>query len=167
MELINLMPIENWKHLADNIYARFGFNGAILDKNNILVCSSTRWANKICPEIKGGDNRILCASAQKRLSKMAEDKKEPVIDECDAGFVKFVVPVFSDDEFLGTVSGCGSLLDDAELDAFYIGKLLNREEEDIKDFLITVPRISKNKVNEAIKYVQEKIKEILTKKSVH
>lgn len=164
MELTDIMPVEGWKSLADDIYTLFGLNGGVLDKNNTLVCSSTRWANKICPEIKGGDNRILCASAQKRLFKIAEDKKEPVIDECDAGFVKFVVPIFSNDEFLGTVSGCGNLLEDAEVDAFYIGKLLNREEEEIKDILTTVHRISQDKVTEAIRYIQEKMNKIVTKK---
>jgi ligand-binding sensor protein len=165
MELTNIMPIENWKQLADDIYTLFGLNGGVLDKNNTLVCSSTRWANKICPEIKGGDNRILCASAQKRLSKMAEGKKEPAIDECDAGFVKFVVPIFSDDEFLGTISGCGSSLGDTEVDAFYIGKLLNREEKEIKVLLTTVPHVSQDKITEAIRYIQEKMNKILTKKS--
>jgi len=154
MEITNIMSTERWKQLAEDIYTLFGFNGAVLDKNNVLVHSSTKWANRICPDIKGGDNRILCASAQKRLSKMAEEKREPVIDECDAGFVKFVVPIFSDDEFLGTVSGCGSLLEDSETDSFYIGKLLNKDEKEIKDLLNAVCRISQDRVEEAIRYVQ-------------
>lgn len=154
MELTDLMPIDRWRQLAEDIYTLFGLNGAVLDKNNVLVHSSTKWANRICPDIKGGDNRVLCASAQKRLSKMAEEKREPVIDECDAGFVKFVVPIFSDDQFLGTVSGCGSLLGDSEADSFYIGKLLNKDEEEIKDLLNVICRISQDRVEEAIRYIQ-------------
>ncbi|MEW6066799.1 MAG: PocR ligand-binding domain-containing protein [Nitrospirota bacterium] len=155
MELTDIMPVENWRQLAEDIYNLFGFNGAVLDKNNMLVHSSTKWANDLCPVIRSGDNRIVCVSAQKRLSKVAEDEREPVIDECDAGFVKFVVPVFSGDEFLGTVSGCGCLLDNSEADAFYVSKLLNKEEEAIKVSLTTVHRVSKDRVKDAIKYVQQ------------
>ncbi len=165
MEITNIMSTERWKQLAEDIYTLFGLNGAVLDKNNVLVHSSTKWANRICPDIKSGDNRVLCASAQKRLSKMAEEKRKPVIDECDAGFIKFVVPVFSDDEFLGTVSGCGCLSGDLETDSFYIGKLLEKEEEKVKDLLTSVRRISQDTVQEAIEYVQRKIKEILANKS--
>jgi ligand-binding sensor protein len=165
MELRDIMTVESWRQLAEGIYTLFGLNGTVLDKNNTPVHSPIGWANQICPDIKGGENRILCASAQQSMSKIAEKKREPVIDECEVGFAKFVVPIFLNDEFLGTVSGCGCLLGNSETDAFYIGKLLKKKDEEIKGLLITVRRISQDKVAEAIRYVQEKVKEILSNKS--
>ncbi|MEW6571413.1 MAG: PocR ligand-binding domain-containing protein [Nitrospirota bacterium] len=158
MELTDIMPIESWKKLAEEINARFGLNGGVYDKKAMLVHSSTGWANQICPIIRGGDSRVICISASQRFSKMAKEKREPIIDECDAGFVKFVVPIFLNDEFIGLAGGCGSLPEDSEADSFYIGKLLRKEEKEIKDLLITVRRISQDKVAEAIRYVQEKVK---------
>jgi len=165
VELKDIIDVAGWRHLAEDIYTLFGFNGTVLDKNNTPVHSPAGWANRICPVIKGGENRILCASAQQGMSKIAAEKREPLIDECEVGFTKFVVPIFLNDEFLGTVSGCGNLLEDSEADVFYIGKLLKKKEEEIEGLLITVPRISQNKITEAIRYVQEKIKEILSNKS--
>lgn len=165
MELTDIMPVEVWKQLAEDIFTRFGFNGAVYDKNNNVFAKSEGWANKVCPSIKAGDSRILCAAAQQWCSKEAKEKKEAAIVECDAGLIKFAVPIFVDDELIGTVGGCGCLLGDTELDAFYIGKLLKREEEEIKDLLITVPCISQDKVTEAIRYIQEKMNKIVTKKS--
>lgn len=166
MELIDVTPIEKWKQVAENIYKHFGFNGAVYDKDNNVLVKSEEWANKVCPAIKGGDSRVICASAQQRLSKIAEEKKEPVVEECDAGLIKFVIPIFVDDELIGTVGGCGCLSQSSEVDAFYIGKLLKKEEEEIKDLLNTVRRISQDKLAEAISYVQEKVKEKLRKKGL-
>ncbi|MEW6214787.1 MAG: PocR ligand-binding domain-containing protein [Nitrospirota bacterium] len=166
MELTDIMPAEDWRKLAEEIYTRFGLNGGVYDKNAMLVHSSTGWANQICPGIRGGDSRVICISASQRFSKLAKEKKETIIEECDAGFVKFVVPILVNDEFLGLAGGCGSLLEDSEADSFYIGKLLKKEEEEIKDLLTTVCLISQDKLAEAINYVQEKVRENLRKKGL-
>ncbi|MGQ9570902.1 MAG: PocR ligand-binding domain-containing protein [Thermodesulfovibrionales bacterium] len=148
MELTDIMPVEEWKRLAEDIHIRFGFNGAVYDKNNNVFAKSEGWANKLCPSTKAGDSRIACAAAQQWCSKEVKEKKETAVVECDAGLIKFGVPIFIDGALIGMVGGCGCLLGDTELDAFYIGKLLKREEE-IKDLLITVPCVSQDKVTEA------------------
>jgi ligand-binding sensor protein len=157
MELTDIMLLEGWKRLAEDIYTRFGFNGAVYDRNNNVLAKSEEWANKICPAIKAGEARIICASAQQRLSKVAQEKREPATEECEIGLTKFVVPIFLNEEFVGTVGGCGCVLGDSETDAFYIGKLLKKEDEEIKSLLTTVRHISQDKVQEAIRYVQKKV----------
>lgn len=161
MELTDLMPIEKCRQLAEDIYKRFGFNGAVYDKNNNVVVQSEGWANKICPAIKSGDSRIICASAQQRLSKKAQGKREPAAGDCEIGLVKFVVPIFVNDEFVGSVGGCGCVLEDSEVDEFYIGKLLKKEEGETEGLLTTVHNISQDKLEEAIRYVQKKVRDSL------
>jgi ligand-binding sensor protein len=51
---------------------------------------------------------------------MARQSKTPVIGECDVGFLKLVVPVFVNDEFLGSIGACGLLLEDSEVDTFIV-----------------------------------------------
>jgi ligand-binding sensor protein len=160
MELTDIMPVEGWKMLAEDIYTRFGCNGTVFNKSNNVLVKSEKWANKICPSIKAGDSRVICATAQQRMSKVAEEKKEPVIEECDAGFTKFVIPIFTDDEFVGMIGGCGCLLEGSEVDAFYIGKLL-KKEEGVKDLLPTIRYFSKDELSEAIRYVQGRVEEAL------
>jgi ligand-binding sensor protein len=161
MELSDIMPIEKWKQLAEDIYTRFGFNGAVYDKNNNVFTKSEAWANKICAAIKAGDSRVLCASAQQRCSKEAKEKKEAVIVECDAGLIKFVVPIFADDELVGTAGGCGYLAKESEVDDFYMSKLLKKEEKEVKTLLPSIQRISQEKLEEAVRYVQERVRKVL------
>jgi len=165
MELTDIMPVEYWKIIAENINKNFGLNGTVHRKDNSILVKSEQWANKICPAIKSGDSVVICSSAQQRLSKIAKESKNFVVDECDAGYIKFIVPIFINDEFVGMAGGCGCVSGKPEVDAFYIAKLLKKEQEDIKSLLTTVRHISQDRVQEAIRYVQEKVKEIPTKKS--
>jgi ligand-binding sensor protein len=164
MELTDIMPIEQWKQLVEEINTRFGFNGTAYYINNNILVKSDEWANKLCPAIKAGDSRVVCATAQQRASQKAQDKKVTVIEECDAGFTKFVIPVFVDNEFAGMIGGCGCLLGGTEIDSFYISKLLKKDEEGIKDLLNTIQHISQDRLEEAINYVQAQIEKALRSK---
>ncbi len=159
MELTDIMPVEGWKKIAEDIYKKFGFNGTVYEKNNNILVKSEELANKICPAIKAGDSVVICSSAQQRLSKVVEENKEFIVDECDASFTKFLIPIFINNEFVGMVGGCGCLAGDSEVDTFYVSKLLNKE--DINDILTSVKRISQDKLIEAIRYVQKQIQESL------
>jgi ligand-binding sensor protein len=166
MELKDIMPVEEWKQLVEDINTSYGFNGTAYYINNNVLVKSDKWANKLCPAIKAGDSRIVCATAQKRLSQKAQEEKVTVIEECDAGFTKFVIPVFVNNEFAGIIGGCGCLSGNAKIDSFYISKLLNKEETEIKDLLDTVQHISRDRLAEAIRYVEGKIEEALRTKKL-
>ena len=157
MELTDIMPIEKWKQLVEDIYTGFGFNGTAYYINNTILVKSDGWANKICPAIKAGDSRVVCATAQQRASQKAQEEKVTVIEECDAGFTKFLIPIFVNNELIGMIGGCGCLSGDTEIDSFYVSKLLKKEEEGIEDLLNTVRHITKDKLEEAISYVQGQI----------
>lgn len=161
MELTDIMPIEKWKQLVEDINTRFGFNGTAYYINNTILVKSDGWANKLCPAMKAGESRIVCATAQQRLSQKAQEEKVAVIEECDAGLTKFVIPVFADNEFVGMIGGCGCLSGDTEVDSFHMSKLLKKEEEEIKDLLNTVQHSSQERLKETIKYVQGQIEEAL------
>jgi ligand-binding sensor protein len=157
MEIADLMDITEWKKIAEGIYS-FGFNGTIYKKDNSIVVKSERPVNILCPVIKSGkDSILICSSAQYRMAKMAHDSKGPIVDECDAGFTKFVVPIFIKGEFLGTIGGCGCLLDNSSVESFYVAKLLGREEKDVETLSANVCRISPDKLSKAIEYVQASI----------
>lgn len=164
MELTQIMPVGEWKKLAEEIYTRFGFNGTVYFTDNTVFVKSDEWANKLCPAIKAGESRVVCATAQQRASQKAQEEKITVIEECDAGFIKFVIPVFADNEFIGMIGGCGCLSENSEVDSFYMSKLLKKKEEEIDDLLKSVHHITKDKLEEAISYVQGHIEEALGNK---
>jgi ligand-binding sensor protein len=157
MELTDLVNVNDLKTIVEGIY-KFGLTGTIYKKDNFILVKSERSANDLCPIIKSGkDSVIICSSAQQRLAKMAHDSKKPAVDECDAGFVKFVLPIFIRDEFLGTAGGCGCLLDNASVDSFYVARQIGKNEKDVETLSADVCRITSHKLSEVIEYVQENI----------
>ncbi|KPK45095.1 MAG: hypothetical protein AMK74_04130 [Nitrospira bacterium SM23_35] len=161
MELTDLIPVESWRQLAEDVYKNFGFNSCIYNKDNLLIHSPVGWANEVCPLIKAGDSRVICATSQQNFSKKVFQSRTPVIDECEAGFSKFLVPIFINGEFLGSAGGCGCLIMDSKIDSFYISKALGKDEPEIRSLLNTVPRISQDKLAEALTYLQKHIDKLL------
>jgi ligand-binding sensor protein len=161
MKLIDIAPVEVWQRLAQEIYDKFGFNGSIVDRDGVVVHLPAGWANKVCPAIKGSDDsRVVCSSAQLSMAETARTTQKAVIKKCDVGFTKFVIPIFVNEEFLGTAGGCGILIEGGELDDFYISKLLHIEEEQVKKLMETVKTSSTDKLEAAVEFVQNRIKEL-------
>ncbi len=162
MKLIDIVPVALWQRLAQEIYDKFGFNGSIVDRDGVVVHPPAGWANKVCPAIKGSDDsRVVCSSAQLSMAETARTTKEAVIRKCDVGFTKFVIPIFVNEEFLGTAGGCGILIEGDELDEFYISKLLHIEEEQVKKLVETVKTSSHDKLKAAVEFVQNRLTELV------
>jgi ligand-binding sensor protein len=160
MKLIDIAPVEVWQRLAQEIYDKFEFNGSIVDRDGVVVHPPTGWANKVCPAIKGNDDsRVVCSTAQLSMAEASRSTQKTVIKKCDLGFTKFVIPIFVNEEFLGTAGGCGILIEGGELDDFYISKLLHIEEQ-VKKLMETVKTSSINKLEVAVEFVQNRIKEL-------
>ena len=158
MELTDIMPLESWQSIADQIHEKFGFNGTVYKKDNFILAKSDGWANKVCPAIKAGDSVVVCSSAQQRLSKIAQERKDCVVDECDAGFIKFLMPLYVSNEFAGLIGGCGCLAEKTELDAFHLSKLL--KQQDISDIIGTAKSIPGVLLEEAIQFARQKAQEV-------
>ena len=162
MKLVDIASIEVWHRLAKEIYDKFEFNGSIVDRDGVVVHPPAGWANKVCQAIKGSDDsRVVCSSAQLSMAETARATQKTVIKKCDVGFTKFVIPVFVNEEFLGTAGGCGIFIEGGELDDFYISKLLHIEDEQVKKLMETVKTSSTEKLEAAVEFVQNRIKELI------
>jgi ligand-binding sensor protein len=88
--------------------------------------------------------------------------QKTVIEECDAGLVKMVVPVFVADEFVGAIGACGFLLDDGEIDAFLINKMTGIDEEEIERLSEGIPAITRAKAESLSIYIIGQIEKIIS-----
>jgi ligand-binding sensor protein len=151
--------------IVEEIHDKFGFTGVFYKPDNFILVRSKEMGNALCPYIKDNSNSLMiCSVAQQILGKDAFDSKEVVVDECDAEMVKFVIPIFIGDEFLGTVGGCGRLAEDKDsVETFYIAKLTGKSESEIKELAKTVKKISKDEMEEVISFVQNRISPYLKK----
>ena len=163
MELVDVLPVEAWKELAEDIHKRFGINGGVNDRKSFLVAASSHCGNEICAKVRGGEvSRAICVSVQQYLAKLSQESKEPAVAECDVGLTKFVVPIFHKNEFLGTAGGCGVLAEDGEIDTFYVAKVLHLGEEAVER-IAGVKKFSQAELGRVIAYVEKRLEEILSK----
>jgi len=163
MHLTDIIPIEKWEAFEKELYDRSKMNACVYDNQGNRITSYVSWANEICPTIKSYPEGIaaICAVANQYFAKETAKTKQPVVDECDAGFAKFAVPIFYKHEFLGTVGGCGHILPDGEVETFFIEKAIGGNDLGLEKKIDTVKQISENDINKLVNFVQTYLKDIL------
>lgn len=164
MKLIDILPLEKWLELEKEINSRFGLSPAVLDKDRIRVTDYKKWANRLCPVVNANETgqSAICAVAMQNMMAQAMQTKKPVAGECDAGLAKLVVPIFVGDEFLGIAGSCGLLLDDSEIESFLVSKITGIDEEEIRSLSDNIDKITSDKVESLIEYIQEQIGRIIS-----
>ena len=165
MELTDLLPLEKWKELEKEITRRSGLDANIFNINGIRITDYKNWANRLCPAIKATDKgqSYICAVAHMNLSAQAKQTQKSLVEECDAGLVKIIVPIFMKDEFFGAVSACGFLLDDGEVDPFLVNMTTGIDEEAIERLSADIETISTEKARTIVSYIEEEIRKIISK----
>jgi len=163
MELTDILPLQKWVEFEKEIHKKSGLDVNIFNQKGIRVTDYKVWVNKLCPAIKATDKgqSFICAVAHMNLSGQAMKTGKPVVEECDAGLLKFVVPIFVKDKFLGAVGACGLLLDEGAVDSFLVNKITDISEEDIENLSVGISAITTDKVIELTEYIQEQIKKLL------
>lgn len=163
MELLDLCPIETWNALEDEIRGRSGLNAAIFNVKGIRIIPTAQWPNRLCPEIKANPKgqSFICATAHMNIANQARQDREPVIEECDAGMIKIVVPIFVEDTFVGAVSGCGLLLDDGEVDTFLVNKITDIEEDRLEELSDGMGAVTMAEAQALSLFIQERIEVIV------
>ena len=111
MKLTDLLPLEEWIAFEQELNQRFGLDTNVFDINGYRISDFKQWANQLCPAIKATDKgqSFICAVAHMNVAGQAMQTKGPVIEECDAGLVKIVIPIYVKDEFIGAVGAWGGL----------------------------------------------------------
>jgi ligand-binding sensor protein len=134
MKLTDLAPLEKWTELEKDIHQKSGLDVNVFDTKGYRISEFKNWANRLCPEIKATDKgqSFICAPAHMNIATLAMRSKQPVIEECDAGMLKLVVPIFSNDEYVGAVGACGFLLGDGEVDSFLVNKMTDISEDKVE-----------------------------------
>lgn len=131
MQLTDLMSLEEWVEFEKKLHKRLGLDVNVFDPQGIRITDYKQWVNRLCPVIKADDRgqSFICAVAHMNIAGDAMRQRQPMLEECDAGLLKIVVPIFKDDTFLGAVGACGLLLEDGEVDTFLLNKTLDMDED--------------------------------------
>jgi ligand-binding sensor protein len=164
MELTDVAPVEKWEELEKKLHQNSGLNACVYNDQGARITKYVAWGNELCPIIKGHPQGVanICAVANQNMTSQAREAGEPVVDECDAGFVKFAVPIVKSGQFLGTVGGCGHIYPDGEVETFYIHKSIDHDQEELDKLAAKVPQTSPEEIQKQIELVQKELAEILS-----
>ena len=164
MKLTDLAPLERWIELEQEINARTGLDANVFNPKGYRISEIKNWANRLCPEIKATDKgqSFICAPAHMNIAAMAMKQRQAVIEECDAGMIKMVVPIFYESEFVGAVGACGLLLDDSEVDSFLVNKMTDIKEEKVDRLSKGISSVTTAKAEELGRFINHQIEEILS-----
>lgn len=163
MELTDIAPLSRWETLEQDIYSKFNFQGSVFNPDGIRITGVKNWSNDLCPTIKGSEKgqSYICSVAHMNMNAIARNTKETVVEECDAGFSKVVVPIFWEDEFLGVAGGCGLIAEDGEADTFAVTQIAGLPEEQVETLATDLPTITQADLNRAADFIRDQINLIL------
>ena len=163
MQLVDLLPLDEWESLENEIRSRSGLATSVFNVDGVRITDNPYWPNKLCPEVKANPKgqSFICATAHMNIANMSKEAGEPVIEECDAGLVKMVVPIIVNGTFVGAVGSCGLLLDDGEVDSFLVNKITDMDEETVEKLAVGIPSISTESARELNQYIVQRIKKIV------
>ena len=163
MELTDLCPLEAWENLENELFEKFNFQGSVFTPDGVRITDVKNFNNQLCPAIKAREKgqTYICSAAHMNMTAMAKNTRKPVVEECDAGLTKLVVPILISDKFLGVAGGCGLLTEGNDVDTFAVTKIAEMDEGRVTKLAETVPRISSDLVATVSTFIQERVTQIL------
>ena len=165
MKLTDIAPLNIWLGLEQKINEHSGLNASVFNVDGVRITDFKRWANKLCPLIKGNEKgqNYICAVAHQNIAAQAQRTRKPVIAECDAGLMKLVVPIFINGEFLGVAGGCGYVLGNGEVDTYMVNKTIGIAEEKLTNLSDDIPVMTPEQAQSHTEFIQSEIEQILKK----
>jgi ligand-binding sensor protein len=166
MKLTDVLPVEEWAELEREIYESSGMRPRVYDVEGVGVTEQSVFGNELCARIQSipKAQTFICAVAHNNMAVMAKNTGEPVVEECDAGMVKIVVPIFVDGEFIGAAGACGKLADGEEVDAFMVNRSSDIPEEEVEALASNVPSAPRSEMEDLAEFVRGRLDEKLRRR---
>jgi len=163
VKLSDLLPIEKWAELEEEVYRRFGLDASVYRLTGVSLTEYKQWVNPLCPVIKGNKKGLsfICAVVNQYMAQEVSQTRKPMITECDAGLSRIAIPIFVGDAFIGTFGACGKLLDENEVESFLISKTTGIDSEKIESLSSDVGRMTTEEAENAARWMETRIQEIV------
>ena len=160
MKLTDLMPVEKWVALQEELHERFALNADIMNKDGKRLAGNT-WGNELCRSIRGDAKGFgaICAPSGQMFLHLMQTGKKPFAEECDAGMLRISVPIIHEGELVGAVGGCGLIPEDGEIEEYMVDMSTGMTEEEISALAAEVGVASEDRVQEIFDFIQGKIAE--------
>ena len=75
-------------------------------------------------------------------------KKTSVVEICEAGMAKLVVPIFRDQNYLGSITTCGCKLPETEIETYFIEKTTGVSGHAVAEMSEKIPIVQKEQLQQ-------------------
>lgn len=169
MTLLDICPVETWEALETELYEKSNLQGSVFNPEGIRITSIKNFSNPLCPAVKSLEKgqTFICSAAHMTMTAMVKQSRKPLVEECDAGLTKLVVPIFYKEEFIGVAGGCGLLRKGESVDSFAVSKIAGMDEAQVKQLGSHVPSVSEDTISQAVDFIRERIEQLLLSCTEH
>lgn len=163
MKLEDIVPIEKWVEVEQEINRRSGLNAAVYNVAGVRITDFKKWANQLCPALRATEKgqEYICAVAHQNVAAQAIKTGKTIVEECDAGLMKFAVPIFVANEFLGVAGGCGLLRDEQQVDTYLVHRTTGMAEDVVRELSKNIATIPNDRLESTISYLENEVAEII------
>jgi ligand-binding sensor protein len=146
MNPLDLMSQEEWAGTLARVAGETKMTATLTDDkgNHILEEQGQRYP--LCLKIreKEASRTFICSQTNVAMLEEAKRTQKPLIDECEAGLVRMVVPICREGVLIGQVTACGlAAEEEEEIDPFLIAKQVGLSEGEVEDLATLTPAVSK------------------------
>ncbi len=158
MTVYDIKSKEEWQEILDDVSKESGMPAALVDRKSVVLQESGE-RNPLCSEIRANNESLsfICGQTQQFMTRQARSTRKPVIEACEAGLLKFLVPLFGDNDYLGAITVCGLCIPGEEIETFTIAKSTKMDENEIKPLAKMVPEADQEKVKDMVQRIFKKI----------
>jgi len=147
MSVYDIKSKEEWQKILDDLCEESGMPTALVDKKSVVLQVSGE-RNPLCLKIRSNNESLafICGQTQQFMVKKAKSTQKPVIDPCEAGMLKLLIPLFLDNEFVGSITVCGSCAPGEEIEIFAIAQSTKMNEDEIRPLVKQVAEVDQEQV---------------------
>jgi ligand-binding sensor protein len=116
------------------------------DKGEVLRTYGERFPLCAAIRAKESASTYVCGQTNTVMLQIARRSLEPVVDLCEAGLFRVVLPIIRNEDLVGQIAACGRAPDDEEFDPFLAAQALEVSEDEILELFKDTPPCSEDEI---------------------
>jgi ligand-binding sensor protein len=147
---LDLLPQERWAELLRELSEELGMVATLVDSQGKILVHVGDYTD-VCIRVRNRPESLtfVCGQTSQALMKQAEKTGQPVVDLCQIGLCKMIIPLFREKVLLGAVAACSRALAGEDLDPFMVAQELGISEKEAEELLGSAPQIHEEKLWQA------------------
>jgi ligand-binding sensor protein len=157
-ELFSLLPQEDWAAILREVVSRLAMPATLVDSKGMILARQGEYY-ELCGLVREKPEVLsfVCGQTGLAMLKEAQTSGKPVVDLCQIGLCKMVVPLFQSGRFLGAVSACGRVPKSESPDPFFISEQLGMSEEEVQGRIQAIPVVDETDVREVARNLYNRL----------